>query len=78
MKIEYISPFLKNADGAARKFLIPLVALKTYQKRDAALAAMFEMGGIHADPTPEFLKQRSKMMAATCKLQREGWFCETV
>ena len=78
MKVQYASPVFKNSDGSARLFMIPLVALETYAKRDAALVAMTEMGGIYAKPTPEFLKQRSKMIAAKRKIERQGWFCEMV
>ena len=78
MKVTYTSPFFKSTDGSSQRFMIPAESAKTYQERDAALAAMFEMGGIHADPTPEFLKQRANWMNALRKMQREGWFCETV
>jgi hypothetical protein len=74
-KILYTSPAFKNADGSGRQFMIPLNAIKTYAKRDAA---MMEMGGIHATPTPEFMAHRRTMMSAKRKIEREGWFCETV
>ena len=77
-KILYTSPAFKNADGSGRQFMIPLNAIKTYAKRDAALMAMMEMGGIHATPTPEFMAHRRTMMSAKRKIEREGWFCETV
>jgi hypothetical protein len=77
-KILYTSPVFKNADGSGRQFMIPLNAIKTYAKRDAALLAMIEMGGIHATLTPEFVAQRKAMMSAKRKIEREGWFCETV
>ena len=77
-KILYTSPVFKNADGSGRQFMIPLNAIKTYAKRDAALMAMMEMGGIHATPTPEFMAHRRTMMSAKRKIEREGWFCETV
>jgi hypothetical protein len=77
-KILYTSPAFKNADGSGRQFMIPLNAIKTYAKRDAALLAMMEMGGIHATPTPEFMAHRRTMMSAKRKIEREGWFCETV
>jgi hypothetical protein len=77
-KILYTSPAFKNADGSGRQFMIPLNAIKTYAKRDAALMAMMELGGIHAQPTTEFMAQRKAMMSAKRKIEREGWFCETV
>jgi hypothetical protein len=77
-KILYTSPVFKNDDGSGRQFMIPLNAIKTYAKRDAALMAMMELGGIHATPTLEFMAHRKTMMSAKRKIEREGWFCETV
>jgi hypothetical protein len=78
MKVLYTSPVFKNSDGSGRQFKIPLVAIKTYAKRDAALLAMTAMGGIYAKLTPEFLAHRKAMMSAKRKIEREGWFCEQV
>jgi aspartokinase-like uncharacterized kinase len=78
MQVLYTSPIFTTADGAARQFMIPSDAIKTYVKRDAALIAMKDMGGIYADLTPEFIKQRKIMMTAKRKIQREGWYCEVV
>jgi hypothetical protein len=78
MKVLYTSPVFKNADGSGRQFMIPLIAIKTYAKRDAALLAMTAMGGIYAKLTPEFLAHRKAMMSAKRKIEREGWFCEMV
>jgi hypothetical protein len=77
-KILYISPVFKNSDGSGRQFMIPLNAIKTYAKRDAALLAMLELGGIHAIPTAQFMAHRKTMMSAKRKIEREGWFCNTV
>jgi hypothetical protein len=77
-KIMYTSPVFKNADGSGRQFMIPLNAIKTYAKRDAALLAMLALGGIHATLTPEFISHRKTMMSAKRKIEREGWFCEVV
>lgn len=78
MKVLYTSPVFKDADGSARKAMIPLAALETYAKRDAALLAMIELGGIHAKPTPEFMALRKKMMAAKRKIEKNSWFSQTV
>ena len=78
MKVLYISPVFKNADGSGRQFMIPLNAIKTYAKRDSALLSMMELGGIHADPTPEFMSYRKSMMSAKRKIEREGWHCQQV
>lgn len=78
MKVLYSSPVFKDSDGSARKAMIPLAAVETYAKRDAALLAMIELGGIYAKPTPEFLALRKKMMAAKRKIEKNGWFSQTV
>jgi len=78
MKVLYTSPVFNNADGSARRFMVPVKAVQTYAKRDAALLQMIEMGGIHAKLTPEFVAQRKAMMSAKRKIEREGWFCTVV
>ena len=78
MKVLYTSPVFKDADGSGRQFLIPLPAIETYAKRDAALLAMMALGGVHADPTPEFMAFRKTMMSAKRKIERNGWYCRTV
>lgn len=78
MKVLYTSPVFKNIDGSGRQFMVPVNAIKTYTKRDAALLAMMALGGIHATPTVEFMAHRKSMMAAKRKIEREGWYCETV
>jgi hypothetical protein len=78
MKVLYTSPVFKNADGSGRQFIIPLNAVKTYAKRDAALLAMTALGGIHAKLTPEFMAHRKSMLSAKRKIEREGWFSEAV
>jgi hypothetical protein len=76
MKVPYISPIFRNIDGTPRTFMVPADALATYAKRDDALLKMTNLGGIHADPTPEFMAIRSKMMSAKRKIQRMGWFSQ--
>ena len=78
MKVLYTSPVFKNHDGTCRQFMIPMTAIKTYAKRDASLLAMIQLGGIHATPTPEFMTHRKSMMSAKRKIEREGWFSQTV
>lgn len=78
MKVRYASPVFKDADGSAREVLIPLAALETYAKRDAALLAMIDLGGVNAKPTPEFMALRKKMMSAKRKIERNGWFSVSV
>jgi hypothetical protein len=69
----YVSPVFKDHHGQQRMFKIPVEAWSTYSTRDTALLALMELGGIHAKPTPEFMKIRSKMMAAKRKIERKGW-----
>ena len=78
MKVLYTSPVFKNQDGTARQFMIPVTAIKTYAKRDSSLLAMLALGGINATPTPEFMAHRKSMMSAKRKIEREGWYSETV
>lgn len=78
MKVLYTSPVFKDADGSARQVLIPLHAVETYAKRDAALLAMMALGGINADPTPEFMSFRKTMMSAKRKIERNGWYSRAV
>lgn len=78
MKVLYTSPFSKTTDGAFRQFMIPVKALATYAKRDAALIQMSALGGIHAQPTKEFMALRKVMMSAKRKIEREGWYSTVV
>ena len=72
MRVVYTSPAV-NA-----KFLVPEAAVKTYQRRDAALLKLKALGGIHAPNTQEVRKLRNTMLAARRKIQREQWFCTRV
>lgn len=71
MNIVYNSPFFNTSS------VIPAVALKTYQKRDAALLKMRALGGIAAVPSAELIKLRAKMLAARRKIEREGWYSQS-
>jgi hypothetical protein len=72
MRVVYTSPAV-NA-----KFLVPAAAVKTYQRRDAALLKLKALGGISAANTPEVRKLRNTMLAARRKIEREQWFCTRV
>lgn len=78
MKVMYTSPVFKNADGTLRQFMVPAEGVKTHAKRDSALLAMMALGGIHAQPTAEFMSLRRTMMSAKRKIEREGWFAHPV
>ena len=77
-KVSYTSPFFHNEDGSFKVALVPAAAVTTYAKRDAALVKMHALGGIHAQPTVEFMKLRTKMMAAKRKIERNGWVSQAV
>ena len=71
MNVVYNSPFFNTSS------VIPAVALKTYQKRDACLIRMRELGGVAAGyKNPEVIKLRAKMLAARRKIEREGWYSQ--
>ena len=78
MKVLYTSPVFKNSDKSGRQFMIPVDAVKTYAKRDTALLAMIALGGIHATPTPEFMAHRKAMLSAKRKIERQGWYSESI
>jgi len=78
MKVLYTSPVFKSIDGNYRQYMVPVKALATYAKRDAALLQMSLLGGIHAQPTKEFMAYRKIVMSAKRKIERESWFCEVV
>lgn len=78
MKVLYTSPVFKDVDGKSRQYMIPVKALATYAKRDAALLQMSQLGGIHAQPTKEFMALRKVMLSAKRKIERESWFCTVV
>lgn len=78
MKVLYTSAFSKTVDGTFRQFMIPVEALSTYAKRDAALIQMSALGGIHAEPTKEFMALRKVMLSAKRKIERKGWFSQVV
>jgi hypothetical protein len=65
-KVLYSSPFMTNV-------LIPEAALSTYKRRDQALLALKELGGIQAPLTKEVNKLRKIMLNARRKIEREGW-----
>jgi len=65
-KVLYTSPLMSN-------ILIPQEALSTYKRRDKALLALKELGGIKAPNTEEVRKLRQTMLNARRKIEREGW-----
>ena len=71
-KVRYISPMFNKV------FLVPVDAVKTYKKRDAALLALNDLGGLQAPNTEQVRKLRQTMLNARRKIEREGWGCVAV
>ena len=71
-KVRYISPMFNKV------FLVPVDAVKTYKKRDAALLALKDLGGLQAPNTEQVRKLRQTMLNARRKIEREGWGCVAV
>jgi hypothetical protein len=70
-KVVYQSPVFSSSPS-----LIPAEALSTYAKRDQCLLQIIALGGIHAKPSAELYKLRSKMQAARRKIERNRWWSE--
>ena len=68
-KVRYTSPMFNKV------FLVPVDAVKTYKKRDAALLALKDLGGLQAPNTEQVRKLRQTMLNARRKIEREGWGC---
>ncbi len=71
-KVLYTSPMFNQV------FLVPVDAVKTYKKRDAALLALKDLGGLQAPNTEQVRKLRQTMLNARRKIEREGWGCVAV
>ena len=71
-KVRYTSPMFNKV------FLVPVDAVKTYKKRDAALLALKDLGGVQAPNTEQVRKLRQTMLNARRKIEREGWGCVAV
>ena len=71
-KVLYTSPMFNKG------FLVPVDAVKTYKKRDAALLALKDLGGLQAPNTEQVRKLRQTMLNARRKIEREGWGCVAV
>ena len=71
-KVRYTSPMFNKV------FLVPFDAVKTYKKRDAALLALKDLGGLQAPNTEQVRKLRQTMLNARRKIEREGWGCVAV
>ena len=70
----YVSPVFKSVDGSQKMFRIHVDAWKYYVRRDQALLALIELGGIHAPDTEIVRKLRRKMLSAKRAIERKGYF----
>lgn len=77
MKVLYTSPLFTD-NGSPRQFMIPLAGLKYHQKRDAAVLALKELGGIYAPNTPEVMALRKAIISAKRAIERNGFYSTPV
>jgi hypothetical protein len=78
MNVLYTSPIFKQANGSLRQSWIPLRALDTYERRDAAILQLKALGGIDAPDTEETRKLIKVIRATKRKIDREMWFSRSV
>ena len=78
MKVLYVSPLFSNDDGKPRKFMIEEKGVKYHAKRDAAVLALSELGGIYAPDTPEVRAHRKAILSAKRAIERNGFWSESV
>lgn len=74
MKVLYISPLFTHADGKRREYMIDAEGVKYHAKRDAAVLALKELGGIYAPATAEVLGYRKQIRSAKRAIERNGYF----
>ena len=77
MKVLYVSPLFSTNDEP-RKFMIEEKGVKYYAKRDAAVLALRELGGIYAPDTPEVRVHRKSLLSAKRAIERNGFWSESV
>ncbi len=77
MKVLYISPLFSTND-IRRQFMIDEKGVKYHAKRDAAVLALKELGGIHAPNTPQVQAHRKAILSAKRAIERNGYFATPV
>lgn len=77
MKVLYVSP-LFSLNNEPRKFMIEEKGVKYHAKRDAAVLALKELGGIYAPDTPEVRTHRKAIMSARRAIERNGYYSTPV
>ena len=73
MKVLYVSPLFSDGD-VRRRFMIEEKGVKHHAKRDAAVLALKELGGIYAPNTPEVMAHRKAIMSAKRAIERNGFY----
>ena len=62
-----------------RAMLVPAVALKTYQAKHNAVEFLQANGSIYASSsTPGVDKARNTILRANRKIEREGWYSQSI
>lgn len=73
MKVLYVSPLFVVGDKR-REFLIEEKGVKYHAKRDAAVLALKELGGINAPNTPQVQAYRKIIISAKRAIERNGYY----
>ena len=69
MRVRYVSPVFEG-----HVFMVPLEGLKYFQKRDAAVLALKQLGGLNAPDTEEVRKYRRAILSARRAIERNGFY----
>jgi hypothetical protein len=73
MKVLYISPLFSDGD-VRRKFMIEEKGVKYHAKRDQAVLALMELGGINAPDTAEVRAHMKAIRSARRAIERNGYY----
>ena len=77
MKVLYVSPLFSDGD-VRRRFMIEEKGVKYHAKRDAAVLALKELGGIYAPDTAEVRVHHKAIMSAKRAIERNGFYATPV
>jgi len=73
MKVLYISPLFSDGD-VRREFMIEEKGVKYHAKRDAAVLALMELGGLDALDSAEVRAHRKAILSARRAIERNGYY----
>lgn len=73
MKVLYISPLFSDGD-IRRKFMIEEKGVKYHAKRDQAVLALLELGGINAPDSAEARLHIKAIRSARRTIERNGYY----